>query len=188
MALQKAADVFKARGYQRASIQHLVDEMGINRAGLYAAFGDKHSLFCEVVEQYSADLLGRSRAILGAAGDALDNLYRYLDFLQERALKDPRQGCLINTTAVEVGAGDAPIHQRISGMFQALEESLQETLHRAVHEGDLKSDLPAHALARFFLCFIQGLTVVSKMRMPADYLLDCVAMMRSQIESLEDRD
>lgn len=161
--------------------------MGINRAGLYAAFGDKHSLFCEVIEQYSADLMEKSRAILGGTGGALDNLYRYIDFLQDRALKDPRQGCLINTTAVEVGAGDAPIHERITGMFQALEEALLETLQKAVRQGDLKPDLPAQAMARFFLCFIQGVTVVSKTRMRGDYLLDCVAMMRSHLKALQAR-
>ena len=44
-ALQKAMEVFWSRGYGAASIQDLVEHMGINRQSLYDTFGDKHALY-----------------------------------------------------------------------------------------------------------------------------------------------
>lgn len=184
-ALERAAEVFRAQGYQGASIQQLVDQMGINRAGLYAAFGDKHGLFCEVIEHYSSGLLEESQRILRGTGRGLDNLYRYLDFVEKRSLRHPRQGCLINSTAVEVGTGDQSINRRISDMLQSVEGAFLEALRQAVREGDLAPDLDAPALARLLLCFVQGLTVLSKVGMPESYVSDCMRMLRRQIRTLQ---
>src|SRR6201986_4496734 len=51
-ALQKAMEVFWSRGYEAASIQDLVEHMGINRQSLYDTFGDKHSLFLQALDRY----------------------------------------------------------------------------------------------------------------------------------------
>jgi TetR/AcrR family transcriptional regulator, transcriptional repressor for nem operon len=45
--LHKAMEVFWTRGYERASIQDLVEHMGINRQSIYDTFGDKHAPFLQ---------------------------------------------------------------------------------------------------------------------------------------------
>jgi len=42
-ALDRALDVFWARGYKEATLPELTRAMGINRPSLYAAFGNKQS-------------------------------------------------------------------------------------------------------------------------------------------------
>jgi TetR/AcrR family transcriptional regulator, transcriptional repressor for nem operon len=42
--LHKATEVFWTRGYERASMQDLVEHMGINRQSIYDTFGDKHDV------------------------------------------------------------------------------------------------------------------------------------------------
>ena len=51
-ALEKAMEVFWARGYAGASIAELTEAMGIASPSLYAAFGSKEALFREAVELY----------------------------------------------------------------------------------------------------------------------------------------
>jgi AcrR family transcriptional regulator len=51
-ALEKAMRVFWKRGYDGASLPELTEAMGINRPSLYAAFGNKESLFRRAVERY----------------------------------------------------------------------------------------------------------------------------------------
>src|SRR5918911_4112509 len=51
-ALHKAMEVFWARGYEAASINDLVEHMGINRQSLYDTFGDKHSLYLQALDRY----------------------------------------------------------------------------------------------------------------------------------------
>ena len=51
-ALDRALEVFWARGYEGATLLELTSAMGINRPSLYAAFGNKEQLFRKVLDRY----------------------------------------------------------------------------------------------------------------------------------------
>src|SRR5215207_11169722 len=51
-ALQRAMEVFWARGYGATSVGNLVRHMGINRQSLYDTFGDKHALYLQALDRY----------------------------------------------------------------------------------------------------------------------------------------
>ena len=64
--LDRATELFWTRGYEATSVQELVDTLGVNRASLYATFGDKAQLFAAVLDRYGervndADRVGRWR-------------------------------------------------------------------------------------------------------------------------------
>src|SRR3982751_4547831 len=52
-ALDQALKVFWSKGYEGTSLPDLTTAMGINRPSLYAAFGNKESLFRKAVERYA---------------------------------------------------------------------------------------------------------------------------------------
>src|SRR5690348_2788038 len=51
-ALDRALEVFWARGYEGATLPELTRAMGINRPSLYATFGNKEQLFRKAVRRY----------------------------------------------------------------------------------------------------------------------------------------
>src|SRR5437868_11051069 len=51
-ALDRAVKVFWRKGYEGATLPDLTGAMGINRPSLYAAFGNKQSLFRKAMERY----------------------------------------------------------------------------------------------------------------------------------------
>ena len=53
-ALDRALEVFWARGYEGATLPELTKAMGINRPSLYAAFGNKEELFRKALDHYQA--------------------------------------------------------------------------------------------------------------------------------------
>src|SRR6266478_1585181 len=53
-ALDRAMKVFWRKGYEGASLPDLTRAMGINRPSLYAAFGNKESLFRKAIDRYVA--------------------------------------------------------------------------------------------------------------------------------------
>jgi AcrR family transcriptional regulator len=53
-ALDRALEVFWARGYEGATLPELTAAMGINRPSLYAAFGNKEQLFRKALDRYQA--------------------------------------------------------------------------------------------------------------------------------------
>ena len=52
-ALQKAMLIFWEQGYEKTSINDLVEGIGIHRKSLYDTFGGKHELFLKVIENYN---------------------------------------------------------------------------------------------------------------------------------------
>src|SRR5579859_7958501 len=52
-ALEKATQVFRSRGYDGATIDDLVDGMGVGRPSLYAVFGDKRTIFLRALKAYA---------------------------------------------------------------------------------------------------------------------------------------
>src|SRR5713226_6777328 len=51
-ALDRALEVFWARGYEGATLPELTRAMEINRPSLYAAFGNKEQLFRKALDRY----------------------------------------------------------------------------------------------------------------------------------------
>src|SRR5947208_1983555 len=56
-ALAAALRVFWTKGYEGASLTDLTDAMGITRPSLYAAFGNKESLFHKALDLYEREKL-----------------------------------------------------------------------------------------------------------------------------------
>src|SRR5690606_8539309 len=54
VALDRAMRVFWEKGYEGASLAGLTEAMGINPPSLYAAFGNKETLFQQVLARYGA--------------------------------------------------------------------------------------------------------------------------------------
>jgi len=52
-ALDAAMRAFWERGYEGTSMAHLAEVMGLNAPSIYAAFGDKMSLFQAAVKHYT---------------------------------------------------------------------------------------------------------------------------------------
>ena len=52
-ALERALNVFWRKGYEGATLPDLTPAMGINRPSLYAAFGNKETLFRKAIDRYS---------------------------------------------------------------------------------------------------------------------------------------
>src|SRR5215470_10428762 len=102
-ALDSALHLFWQKGYEGASLSDLTGAMGINRPSLYAAFGNKESLFRKVLDRYAngpADYVRHAldQPTARAVAEAL--LYGAADRLANSA--HPR-GCLMVGSALACG-------------------------------------------------------------------------------------
>jgi TetR/AcrR family transcriptional repressor of nem operon len=65
-AVEQAQAVFWERGYEATSVDDLLDRMAIKRGSMYAAFGDKRSLFLKALERYVSE---GAQALAALEGD-----------------------------------------------------------------------------------------------------------------------
>src|SRR5215216_1427212 len=72
-ALAQALRVFWSKGYEGTSLNDLTEAMGITRPSLYAAFGNKETLFRKALDLYEReklDYIGKALAEPTARGVA----------------------------------------------------------------------------------------------------------------------
>src|ERR1700685_284816 len=71
-ALEQATELFWRKGYEGTSLSDLTDELGITRPSLYAAFGNKETLFRLALDRYEAKAGAyRARALTAPTADAM---------------------------------------------------------------------------------------------------------------------
>src|SRR5213075_2124987 len=93
-ALQKAMEVFWSRGYEAASIQELVEHMGINRQSLYDTFGDKHALYLKALDRYREVESRKLFELLGRGGSVKKAFRQLFSGVVEGSLgAGERRGC-----------------------------------------------------------------------------------------------
>jgi TetR/AcrR family transcriptional repressor of nem operon len=162
-AVERAMGVFWSRGYHATALPDLLRATKLSRGSLYAAFGDKHSLFLRALDRYIANALTRLDIEFDPRREAVDGLRAYLArYVDLTNGASGRRGCLLVATAMELAGRDAEVDRRIGSFFKAMEARVADALSRAKAAGKLADGVEPSSAARILVCFVEGLRVVGK--------------------------
>ncbi len=158
-ALDAAMKVFWRKGYEGTSLSDLTRAMGINRPSLYAAFGDKETLFRKALGCYADGPAAYMQKALKqpTARGAMEALLRGTAELVTRP-GNPR-GCLFVQGALACGDEAKAIRDDLVLHREAGEKAVRQRLERAQAEGDLPPDASPSDLARYVMTVVQGIAV-----------------------------
>src|ERR1700752_2343149 len=162
-AVESAMGVFWSRGYHATALPDLLRATKLSRGSLYAAFGDKHSLFLRALDRYIADALTRMDIEFDPGKEPVDGLRAYLaGYVDRTSSANGRRGCLRVATAMEMAGQDAEVCRRVAGFFKAMEARVADALSRAQTAGKLADGIEPLMAAPILVCFVEGLRVVGK--------------------------
>ena len=156
-ALDRAMEVFWRKGYLGTSLSDLTDAMGIERPSLYAAFGNKTSLFRKALDRY---FNGPSAYLHDAlqeptARAVVERLFQSVIDL----LTDPQTPTTCLWVHSALSCGDDPLRKEFATQRAGAIAGLRKRFQCAITEGDLPADTDADAFAHFVLAVNFGLTV-----------------------------
>jgi TetR/AcrR family transcriptional regulator, transcriptional repressor for nem operon len=174
-ALDAAMELFWRRGYEATSLRELLDAMGIGRGSFYDTFGDKHDLFLAALDRFQEVRTFWVYEVLREAGlDGIQEVFRRtIEGLTEF---EPRRGCLLANSAVELAPYDPEVARRISGYVGRTEAAFEEALIRARDDGEIPADSDTKALARFLVTTLHGLRVLARAGSDREALEDTVGV------------
>ena len=158
-ALDQAMNVFWRKGYDATSVADLTTAMGINPPSLYAAFGNKESLFLRVLERYAegpAAFVTKALAAPTAREVAERRLYGAVDALRDSS-RPP--GCLVIQAAVRGGDSTDSISGKLSSFCEMAHQAFVQRFRRAKAEGDLSKNADPVTLARYLNTVAQGIAI-----------------------------
>jgi len=159
-ALRRAMEVFWGKGFQNTSISDLTNAIGINAPSLYAAFGNKESLFREVIELYADAEGGASLRALReeptgrAAIEAM--LKRNIEMFTSEA--EPR-GCMIVLGIVNLGHGNDELQNFVRERRTRISKTVKARLATAAEQGELPPTSDVGALTTLCMTVLNGLSL-----------------------------
>ena len=160
-ALDAAMHLFWLKGYGATSMRDLLDGMGIGRGSFYDTFGDKHALFLAALDRFEAARVSWvDEALEGAGMQGIDEVFRRS--IESLTGFEPRRGCLLANTAVELAPHDPEVAERISRHVRRTEEAFAGALVRAREAGEIPAESDPKVLARFLVGNLLGLRVLAR--------------------------
>jgi TetR/AcrR family transcriptional repressor of nem operon len=177
MALDSAMDLFWRRGYEATSVHDLLAEMGIGRGSMYDTFGDKRALFLAALDRFEESRVSRADEILENSASAVEGIRRLFETTIEGLVSyEPRRGCLLANTAVELAPHDEEVAARISRYVRHTEDAFERVLVRGRATGEIPADRDPKALARFLVSTLHGVRVLARAGVDRAVLDDSVRM------------
>ncbi len=174
-ALTRAMQAFWARGYEATSMQDLVAQTGINRASIYATFGDKRSLFLQALRHYDATHRERWLAALAEANGPKEAILAAFEDAIRYAIQDGgRDGCFLVNSALERSPHDPEVAAIVAEGFKETEGFFRRRIQAAQRRGAIPKSVNATETARALLSLFIGLRVLSRSR-PEKTLLRSIA-------------
>jgi AcrR family transcriptional regulator len=160
-ALEKAMRLFWAKGYEGTSVADLTETLGISKPSLYAAFGDKQSLFRAALQRYAAGPASYLATALGkpTAREVARTLLRGAADLQTSS-SNPG-GCLTINGAIAGSDEAEPVRKALNAHRTAGVALLGRRFEQAKAEHDLPKDSNPAALARFLAAVVFGMAVLA---------------------------
>ncbi|MBB3860192.1 AcrR family transcriptional regulator [Novosphingobium hassiacum] len=172
-ALAAALRVFWAKGYEGASLSDLTEAMGITRPSLYAAFGNKETLFRQALDLYERE----KQAYIGeamrepTARAVAENL---LQGSVDTATGSESRGCMGVIASVACQAVEPSIRDDVNRRAESAKQLIVERMERAIMEGEFVVPTKANVITRYLLAVMQGISVQAQAGATRAELLEVV--------------
>jgi len=159
--LRKAMVLFWRNGYEKTSMQDLVDYMNIHRRSIYDTFGDKQTLFLRALQLFEETTGKKMEQEIKPTQSTKLAIRRLFEMTVSSNKKKP-PGCLVVNTAVELSLHDEEIADRIRKSFSKTESFIYELLVQGQRNGEISETLDLEKTAQFIHNSFIGIRVLCK--------------------------
>ncbi|MBL4956676.1 TetR family transcriptional regulator [Bacillus velezensis] len=159
--LRKAMELFWEQGYEKTSMQDLVDHMGIHRRSIYDTFGDKRSLFLASLNHYEELIANEMESII-SNNSSIKQVIRDVFIFVLNSIEQYPKGCLSVNAAIELSLLDKEIGCIVTKMFNRTEDMFNNLIKRGQTSGEISKEIDSDNISRFLHNNLVGIRVLIK--------------------------
>lgn len=185
-ALERAMQVFWARGYEQSSVDLLCREMNMPRTSMYHLFGDKEGLFLATISHYAETRLRPVIDALGPNGTLGDDMAAF--FRQVVALSSgdsATTGCLISSVLADAAATTSRFQNERDRRFAVLEARIADRLE--MDDWPRTGACPTPVAASLVAAMARGIVLRARSGQRAETLLRIGAAAVAALMALRDQ-
>ncbi|MDY0882004.1 TetR/AcrR family transcriptional regulator [Dongia soli] len=167
-ALRSATETFWRGGFSGTSLDDIAAATGMNKPSLYAAFGDKHALYLEVLSRYWQLAFASMREALAEDLPLDEALMRVYDGAMAIYFSGagPAQGCFVVGTAVTEALEDREIRDSLAAGIRTFDAGFETRFRRAREQGELKKEADPAALAVLATAMMHTIAIRARAGIP----------------------
>ncbi|WP_343049639.1 TetR/AcrR family transcriptional regulator [Paenibacillus phytohabitans] len=158
--LDKAVQLFWKQGYEKTSMQDLVDFMGIHRRSIYDTFGDKHALYMKALKRYESTQNKKLRLLVERQEPVKELIRRFLESSIEK--DEEPLGCFMVNSGVELGVLDPEVAALVEDSYFNTEKLLYHLVQTGQQRGELRASLKPEAISHYLMNAWLGLRTMVK--------------------------
>ncbi|MBX3504251.1 MAG: TetR/AcrR family transcriptional regulator [Parvibaculum sp.] len=159
--LNAAMQVFWRKGYTATSLDDVTAATGVNKPSLYAAFGDKPSLFRHALMRYHEMLLAYMKASL-AKDPPRDSIRSWFMGFLPSCAGATATGCLSVNTTLEAASIDREVISAVEAFDRRQDALLEAAIRRGVMSGDFAKDIDPKSAALHLMAAQKGFLVLAR--------------------------
>ena len=160
--LESATQVFWEMGYQGTSVGDLVEETGLHRRSMYEEFGDKEGLFAACIDHYANETARDWAALLAWEPLGLENIETFFRNRVDYVCGSRFKGCLLVKSAVEQRLFKVEVRRKLQSFLADTENAFYDCLDAAQQRGEIRQDSDCRTLAKYLMCFLEGVMVMGQ--------------------------
>ncbi|PWQ97888.1 TetR/AcrR family transcriptional regulator [Leucothrix arctica] len=163
IAIDRATQVFWAKGYESTSLADLLKATQINKGSFYNAFGSKKSLFTQSLTKYDQENRRVAITQLSALNDPIVAISHFFDMVLDESVNDKDcKGCFLINTALDSPNHDADIQAIVKTGLMELQTFFEEQVSLGISTGVIPSDKNPNAIAKSLVAQLVGLRVLAR--------------------------
>lgn len=168
VALGKALDLFRTRGFAATSLDDLSAATGMNRPSLYGAFGDKREIYIKTYQRHRDHIRAKLVDILSTDMPIKTRLTRIYAVALDIYLAGDEgpQGCFTVMTAGSEAIFDPDICALVQQAFSELDKVFVYCFGHAKKKGELSDHADPIVLAQLASATLHAIAIRARARTP----------------------
>lgn len=162
--------VFWEKGYEGTGLSELVEATGVKKASLYAAYGNKNSIYLKALEHYEGLMVDSAvKALKNNDLNAYDRIHAFLStpITAVRSNGD-RRGCFLCNASADRSAFDGDVERRVQRGYEKMLAALVSTLNS--RSGDSNQRISKSEGAALVLSVYSGLRIMARANVSLEFL------------------
>jgi TetR/AcrR family transcriptional repressor of nem operon len=174
------------KGFDRTSVNEILDAAGVKKGAFYHHFADKESLGMAVLVADRDSFMAMLDESL-AGPDPMEALDRFFAAaLRKHADAGFIGGCLWGNTAIEMSDTHPAFAAAAADVFAEWQSRIAGAIEAGQSRGQIRSDVPAARLARLVVAAVEGGIMTSRLAKQDEPMRSCITSLRTLLRNVID--
>ncbi len=157
LAIKNATNLFWKLGFQATKMRDLQDELDMRPGSIYAAFGNKETLFEECLKAYSNYSSTQLCDYSARFENPITALYEFIKDVAINEKEGEVKNCFLVKSISELDGNNANLRQLAQKGVQEIEEGFAALFKTAQQQGLIKAESNPQRLAKWMQIQVMGL-------------------------------